>query len=1078
MVPEGRLLEGLSTGAAEVLERLARARLIAVRKGHPEPLYELAHESLIAAWPRLARWIGENEAELAFLEEEVAQAAAAWVRRGRSADGLWRGQALAEAEKAAGHFPAIPPLVAEFIGASQRAERHRARRQLAAVVLGFVALFGAAAVLFVQRDIARTERARAEAQFAHAAREGARAAFAHGDHLEARAKLRTALEAGDSADARILWWRLARDPLVWSRDLGRDVYALDVSADGERVVAGCLSGATHLIDGRTAALRALRGPRGAVLAVAIAPDGRSAASAGLDGIVRLWDLESGALLRELERSGGVLWTVAFDPSGRYLAAGGQGGALWIWPLAGGASTRIATDHAGALTAVRFDPSGGVLATAAEDATIRLWEVGSWRQLRALEGHQLQVHALDFSPDGEVLASASKDHAVRLWQVADGKERGRIEDLAAAVWALRFSPDGRQLALGDAAGGLVLWDLAAARELRRLPEHGGRVSALGFAAGGRFLATASWDGQARLFDLAAPHREGHVSLRRPATLTKLAVAPDGRRVITASEDGLVRILDAASGVVVASLEGHRAPVSALAISADGQRIASGARDGEVRVWSAVGRLEQRFRASNLQVVDLAFSPDGRRLASAADDLVVTLWDASSGAAVRRFAGHPLGAFRVRFSADGARLLTAGRDGSLRIWRVATGALLTVHETEDTEIWGASWLPDGRVVTGGFARAVRIGLPGKSEILATLPERVVDLASDREGRRLVAHSADGSVVIWDLRSGTRVDAGDRLRRPSGLALSDDGRVLAVTSESTVRLFDAATLEPLWGAPLLDPPRLITRAGSVSIDGEATADTRWAEAVARSAARASRHGDWLCLLTWDGAVELWSTGEDRRVRRVETPGRSVVATPEGCVVAGEGLVRYDASTEVSLALRRPAVALAYDKGLVAIAGTAAHFFGAGAPERVVLGRGLTAAARRGTAVLAGYEDGALIRVEGEDHRPFDGTPSSPAVRVIRGPAATWIAGFENGMVGLWDDGGARLDHFFLAGAVEHLAMEGTTLFAATDVGDHHARSLAELERSYCAVLREVWASVPVRWQDGHPVVAPRDDHPCQQL
>ncbi|MBM4359087.1 MAG: serine/threonine-protein kinase PknK, partial [Deltaproteobacteria bacterium] len=139
LVSEGDLFGEVNPHTREevagVLARLTAARIVAVRRSHQSKgaaLLELAHESLIHRWETLGRWLDESRDDLAFTLE-IGQAAELWERRGRRAEELWQGDALADALRSRARHPRpLSPLAEAFLEAARRRDEElRRRRRLA-----------------------------------------------------------------------------------------------------------------------------------------------------------------------------------------------------------------------------------------------------------------------------------------------------------------------------------------------------------------------------------------------------------------------------------------------------------------------------------------------------------------------------------------------------------------------------------------------------------------------------------------------------------------------------------------------------------------------------------------------------------------------------------------------------------------------------------------------------------------------------------------------------------------------------------------------------------------------------------
>jgi WD40 repeat protein len=289
---------------------------------------------------------------------------------------------------------------------------------------------------------------------------------------------------------------------------------------------------------------------GGVRDLAYAPDGRTLATVGDDGLLRLWEVATGRLLWPTEKHKGVeLHGVAFSPDGKRVAVAGDDYAAVIYDAARGEELLALKDHKSVVYAVAFNHDGTKVATAAWDGLCRIFDAHKGTLLAALPGGSAPLYDVAFSPDGTQVAAVSGDGFVRVWDTADGKLRytldsregnpqaagqARGQDLVAVA----FSPDGKTVAAAGRARTILTWSLA-----------GGRLTGV--------------------------QRDAHVDVVR-----NLAYSPDGTWLASAGWDVTAKIWPPALGTATRTITGHTDQVMAVAFRNDGKQLATGSMDGSV------------------------------------------------------------------------------------------------------------------------------------------------------------------------------------------------------------------------------------------------------------------------------------------------------------------------------------------------------------------------------------------------------------------------------------------------------------------------------------------------------------------
>jgi eukaryotic-like serine/threonine-protein kinase len=229
---------------------------------------------------------------------------------------------------------------------------------------------------------------------------------------------------GFSRDGNVLF-TAGRDGVVYRWDLvthervaisrGRAIAMMAVSPRGDRLLVvrdgRC---ALHDRDGRVIAEL---GDRAAVATggstkVVFAPDGVGVVIAGKQGRAVYWRPDRGDEI-PLESIQHGATNLAMSPDGRHLAGAMGDRTVRIWDLESGAVVKTLHGHVDLANNVAYSPDGRRLASISYDRTIRIWDIASGES-RVLRGHRGSVEAVAWIDDGRRLVTASRDGTVRLW----------------------------------------------------------------------------------------------------------------------------------------------------------------------------------------------------------------------------------------------------------------------------------------------------------------------------------------------------------------------------------------------------------------------------------------------------------------------------------------------------------------------------------------------------------------------------------------------------------------------------------------------------------------------------------------
>ncbi len=201
------------------------------------------------------------------------------------------------------------------------------------------------------------------------------------------------------------------------------------------------------------------------LSVAVSPDGERLATGGVDGILTVWNIDTGEMVSQgIAPDKHFINAIAFSPDGERIIAGGgvSGGAIDVMEVRTGRIRTIPSGHTGRITQIAFDADESQMATVSDDSLVQLWSLENGQPVnpRSLPGHTGAIYAVLFSPDGRSLFTAGYDRIIYIWDIATAQEilTLPVKESDASINSLRFDRDGKTLISADSQGTVRYWDV--------------------------------------------------------------------------------------------------------------------------------------------------------------------------------------------------------------------------------------------------------------------------------------------------------------------------------------------------------------------------------------------------------------------------------------------------------------------------------------------------------------------------------------------------------------------------------------------------------------------------------------------
>jgi len=232
------------------------------------------------------------------------------------------------------------------------------------------------------------------------------------------------------------------------------------------------------------------------------PQNRWIVASSRDGLVRFWALQNYSSEHQpnpLAAHKKAVNQVIFNPDGDMFATAGNDGIARIWHTETGKRLSELIGGSYAIPAIAFVDQGKSLAIV-NNKTIRIRDINSTRFVKTLRSTQ-PLQTIVISPDGNKMAGGSLENIIQVWDLYTETElftiqghQGVIGQTTALVWDVSYSPNGQLLATGGGDTTLRIWNTSNGHQLAKLTVHTAAVTCVAFSPDGKYLVSGGMDSQ--------------------------------------------------------------------------------------------------------------------------------------------------------------------------------------------------------------------------------------------------------------------------------------------------------------------------------------------------------------------------------------------------------------------------------------------------------------------------------------------------------------------------------------------------------------------------------------------------------
>lgn len=431
------------------------------------------------------------------------------------------------------------------------------------------------------------------------------------------------------------------------------------------------------------------------------PNNRQIAVGYEDGVVRLFDLNSGECLVTFSGHKSAVTCLAFDSDGMRLVSGAKDTNIIVWDTVSEAGLFRLSGHKGPITKCCFLEKQNILVSSSTDTLVKFWDLDTQHCFKTLVGHRSEVWDMVVMKDDRYLVTGCGDSELRVWKIRYADSEDEEEEDKTSLKKART--DSKEEGDGEDEGDDSILKCTKIGTILRQGRD--RVSSMVTDPSRSLLACHGMDSIVELFRFHDEEEIQKIFNKRQRKFRKQN--PDSTEELTvALQDEVLRIksVQAAGKVKAIDVNLSSKGELKLLVLLRGNLFEIHAVDTVVSNKNEATRVASiSIPGHRTDVRALCFSADKIALASASGESL-KIWNRGSQNCIRTMSCDY--ALSILFATGDRNVIVATKTGKLQIFDIAAGRLLEEIEAHQGEAWSVAMSPDLRgMASGGADKTVK-------------------------------------------------------------------------------------------------------------------------------------------------------------------------------------------------------------------------------------------------------------------------------------------------------------------------------------------------------------------------------------